>query len=198
MWTTFARFERDHDVAARVRPPVELRADALAPGCSRPRVGKGLVRIELFGGRRADAGRIVHVFGGLRLSDDLLRHALEHDVAVSVVRVVVRIDQELDRLVLRSLAQPVETDLRGVAILAVDDDDGLGIDQVTNGAAAHREAPDVATDRRENRGWRRRRLRGRLPLPRAGPRRTGDRPGEGGCGGCGKKVPTGHGHDGSV
>ena len=78
-------------------------------------------------------------FGHVR--DDLGHIRLHHLVAARVIGMVVRVDQEVDlpRALWRHAFQEHR---RGIRELAVDDDEGIGRDEVADGAAPRGENAD--------------------------------------------------------
>ena len=163
--------ERDGDVAAGVRAAVELAADPLVAQLLPPGVRERAIRVELFGWRRR--ARPARLRGDLLLQFDrtLVReHALcdplERDVALRVIGVMVRVDQQIHAVVLRTLLQSVKTGFRRIRELAVDYNHGAFVDEIANRPAAAHVETHVAPDWRERRRPRGRRLlrrwRGRL------------------------------------
>ena len=146
--------EGDDRVTARVRRPVVPRADRLVADLLAPVVRERGVRIELIAGRRLASRRLLHVPRRVLVRDDLLRHALEDDVAAGVIAMMMRVDQPIDASSLRALVEAVEEQLRGVRKLRVDDDHAVRIDEIADRAAAGREVADVAANRCEHRRWR--------------------------------------------
>ena len=72
-----------------------------------------------------------------------------------MITVMMRVEQDVDAVILRPLVQSVETDLRRVHELCVDDGDAAGVDQITDRAAAAEEVADVVANRVEGCLWRR-------------------------------------------
>ncbi len=181
--------ERHDRVAARVGDAMEPRANPLVADLFTPDVREGRVRIELLRRGRRTPGRRLHVFSGALVCDDLFGESLEDDVAVRVIGVMMRVDDPIDRPVLRSFVQTVEQQLRGIAVLRVDDRHAAGVDQVADRAATAREESHVASDRREDRSD-----RGRGLLPGAHEGRSAQRAGGGAENGSRDEVASGQGH----
>jgi hypothetical protein len=132
-------------------------------------------------GRWLPAGRLPHVLVGLRMSDDLFCGTAKREVAPRVVTVVMRVDEEVDGPATRSLVQASQAS-RGLGRkLAVDDDNGGRVYEISDGPATHREETDIPADGGKDRLW-------CLSLPPTEKTRQADRAGEGGCGGRGKEL----------
>src|SRR6476661_9471830 len=67
-----------------------------------------------------------------------------------MIAVVMRVDEIVHGARAGAFVDPIEAGLGLRWKLAVHDDDATGVHEIADGAAAHREESDVATDRREH------------------------------------------------
>ena len=107
------------------------------------------------------------------MRDDRPDDRPEHLVAGGVIAVVVGVDQDVDR-VRRLLLEALDARLRGVDVLAVDDQHPVARREPSDRAASAREDPDPAAQILELRDRRRRRLRLVLAVDRQLLQRRGD------------------------